>query len=130
MTGKMEDHGSRVEASEETLITFIKLQQYLSPKIQNECISFLRNYVKEKIVADQMCEVTRYVHIKCDKDEVKESFLGFFLIVGKTTAELIEDILKYLERERWTGHKPVSLSRICQRCNYGWDSWCCSVKDQ
>ena len=48
---------------------------------------------------DQMSEVIRYVHIECDTVEVRESFLGFFPVAGKTAAELTEDILRHLERD-------------------------------
>nr|XP_033788676.1 zinc finger MYM-type protein 1-like [Geotrypetes seraphini] len=97
-----------------------RLSSYLSPKIQNEFIHLLRNYVKEKIVADikkakyfgilfdstpdvsytdQMCEVIRYVYIEDDNVEIKESFLGFFPISGKSAAELTEQILKQLDSD-------------------------------
>ncbi|XP_077340582.1 zinc finger MYM-type protein 1-like [Lithobates pipiens] len=95
-----------------------RMTSYFSPKIQNEFICLLGNHVKKKIVADikkakyfglffdstpdvshidQMCEVIRYVHIEGDNVEVKESFLGFFPIAGKTAAELTENILQHLE---------------------------------
>ncbi|XP_077341212.1 zinc finger MYM-type protein 1-like [Lithobates pipiens] len=95
-----------------------RMTSYFSPKIQNEFICLLGNQVKKKIVADikkakyfgilfdstpdvshidQMCEVIRYVHIEGDNVEVKESFLGFFPIAGKTAAELTDNILQHLE---------------------------------
>ncbi|XP_044151348.1 uncharacterized protein LOC122939347 [Bufo gargarizans] len=97
-----------------------RMCSYFSPKILNELICLLGNHVKDKIVADikkekyfgilfdstpdvshtdQMCEVIRYVHIEGDKVEVKESFLSFFPIAGKTAAELTENILQHLEED-------------------------------
>ncbi|XP_042210127.1 uncharacterized protein LOC121857953 [Homarus americanus] len=97
-----------------------RVSSYLSPNIQNEFICLLGNNVKEKILADikkakyfgilfdstpdmshtdQMSEVIRYVHIEGDSVEVRESFLGFFPIAGKTANELTKDILSNLESD-------------------------------
>ncbi|XP_063794591.1 zinc finger MYM-type protein 1-like [Pseudophryne corroboree] len=93
---------------------------YLAPNTQNEFISVLANHVKEKLVmdiksakyfgimfdstpdishTDQMSEVIRYVTINNMKVEVKEVFLGFFPLKGKTAADLSSDILKTLEND-------------------------------
>ncbi|XP_042214954.1 uncharacterized protein LOC121861371 [Homarus americanus] len=97
-----------------------RVSSYLSPNIQNEFICLLGNNVKEKFLADikkakyfrilfdstpdishtdQMSEVIRYVHIEGDSVEVRESFLGFFPIAGKTANELTKDILSNLESD-------------------------------
>ena len=77
---------------------------YLSQSIQNGFISVLANHVKQKLIAeikdaryfglmfdstqgisriDKMSEGIRYISIKDRKVEVKEVFLGFFIIKGK-----------------------------------------------
>ncbi|XP_042230512.1 zinc finger MYM-type protein 1-like [Homarus americanus] len=97
-----------------------RVSSYLSPNIQNEFICLLGNNVKGKILADikkakyfgiifdstpdishtdQMSEVIRYVHIEGDSVEVRESFLGFFPIAGKTANELTKDILSNVESD-------------------------------
>ncbi|XP_042212511.1 52 kDa repressor of the inhibitor of the protein kinase-like [Homarus americanus] len=48
---------------------------------------------------DQMSEVIRYVHIEGDSVEVRESFLSFFPIAGKTANEPTKDILSILESD-------------------------------
>ncbi|XP_070379118.1 zinc finger MYM-type protein 1-like [Dermacentor albipictus] len=91
---------------------------YLSPQTQNEFIQLLGRHVKSEIVkkikegkyygilfdstpdvshVDQMCQVIRYVCINDGEVTVKESFLGFFPIEGKTAAEITKSILKHLE---------------------------------
>ncbi|GBP11581.1 Zinc finger MYM-type protein 1 [Eumeta japonica] len=51
-----------------------------------------------------MSYVIRYVHIEGDDVEVKESFLGFFHIAGKTAVELTENILTQLEGDNLDIH--------------------------
>ncbi|XP_042218327.1 zinc finger MYM-type protein 1-like [Homarus americanus] len=97
-----------------------RVSSYLSPNVQTEFICLLGNNVKEKILADikkdkyfgiifdstpdishtdQMSEVIRYVHIEGDSVEVRESFLGFFPIAGKTADELTKDIMSNVESD-------------------------------
>ncbi len=92
----------------------------LSPRIQNEFISLLGCQVKEEILADirnakyygilfdstpdvshnnQMSKVMRYVHTEGDTVQVRESFLGFISIAGKTADTLTKDILSNLEKD-------------------------------
>ncbi|XP_042203225.1 uncharacterized protein LOC121853277, partial [Homarus americanus] len=47
----------------------------------------------------QMSKVIRYVHIEGDSLEVRESFLCFFPIAGKTANELTKDILSNVESD-------------------------------
>lgn len=96
------------------------MASYVSAKIHNELMTLLGHPVQETIVADikaaqhfgmlfdstpdvshteQMSEVIRHVHIEGDKTEVRESFLGFISIAGKTAADLIEDILNRLRSD-------------------------------
>ncbi|CAN7949841.1 unnamed protein product [Ixodes pacificus] len=95
-----------------------RLTSYLSPQTQNEFIQLLGKHVKGEIATeikeakyfgilfdstpdvshvDQMCQVIRYVHIKDGEVTVKESFLGFFPIEGKTAAEITDRNLKQFE---------------------------------
>lgn len=91
---------------------------YLSPQTQNEFIEMLAGHVKGRILSDirsskyygimfdstpdashddQMSEIIRYVKIEDGKVEVKESFLGFFILKGKKAVDLSNDILHQLE---------------------------------
>uniref|UniRef100_A0A1B6DAI5 TTF-type domain-containing protein n=1 Tax=Clastoptera arizonana TaxID=38151 RepID=A0A1B6DAI5_9HEMI len=93
---------------------------YLSPQIQNEFILLLGMTVKDVIIKeireakyygilfdstpdisrkDQMSEVIRYVHIQDGKVQIKESFLGFFVLQGKKADEVTEEILTALESD-------------------------------
>ncbi|GBP74358.1 Zinc finger MYM-type protein 1 [Eumeta japonica] len=67
-----------------------RVDSYLSKDIQNEFISIFWG--------------KRYVHIEGDDVEVKESFLGFFPIAGKTAVELTENILTQLEGDNLDTH--------------------------
>ncbi|GBP68314.1 Zinc finger MYM-type protein 1 [Eumeta japonica] len=51
-----------------------------------------------------MSYVIRYVHIEGDDVEVKESFLGFIPIAGKTAVVLTENILTQLEGDNLDIH--------------------------
>jgi hypothetical protein len=96
------------------------MSSYMSPQTQNEFISLLANHVNKKLVSDikearyfgilfdstpdvshsdQMSTVIRYVHIISGTVEVRESFLGFFCLKGKTAVALTGDILGKLESE-------------------------------
>ncbi|XP_040286004.1 zinc finger MYM-type protein 1-like [Bufo bufo] len=113
----LKEHFVRIKQS---VISGTRVNSYLSSKIQNKFICLLGNHVKEKIVADirkakyfgilfdstpdmshidQMCEVIRYVHIEGNKVEVRESFLRFLPIAGKTAAALTGNILQHLESD-------------------------------
>nr|CAI5822824.1 unnamed protein product [Callosobruchus analis] len=48
---------------------------------------------------DQMSEIIRYVHVEEGAVEVRESFLGFFSMSGKTANDMGNDILKQLEKD-------------------------------
>ncbi len=48
---------------------------------------------------DQMSEVKRYVHTEGDTVQVRESFLGFIPIAGKTADAVTKDILSNLEKD-------------------------------
>lgn len=92
---------------------------YLSKDIQNEFIALLGGTVKQKLIddikkskyfgilfdstpdishQDQMSCIVRYVHIEGNTFEVKESFLGFFLMSGKTAEDMTRDILHQLDQ--------------------------------
>ncbi|CAN7946090.1 unnamed protein product [Ixodes hexagonus] len=93
---------------------------YLSPATQNEFIGVLARRVKEQLLleiksaqyygimfdstpdishCDQMAEAIRYVKIGNRKVEVKEVFLGFFPLKGKTASDLASAVLQCLERD-------------------------------
>lgn len=98
-----------------------RLPSYLSKGIQNEFICILGDHVLENIISDvkkakyygllldstpdnshidQMCKIVRYVHIEERVVEVRESFLGFFPMNGKTAADITEDTLKELKKDK------------------------------
>lgn len=118
----LKEHMLRIE---HTIGSKKRVDTYLSKDIQNEFINLLGIQVKNKILddikkakyfgvifdstpdvshVDQMSQVIRYVHIEGDKVEVKESFLAFFPISGKTANELTENILKHLESDNLDIH--------------------------
>ncbi|XP_076806254.1 zinc finger MYM-type protein 1-like [Clavelina lepadiformis] len=91
---------------------------YLSPTIQNELILLLSKKVKNIVLeevreakyfaimcdstpdishTDQMTLIVRYVTIKNSIALLKESFLNFFPLSGKTAAEISQCILDELE---------------------------------
>ena len=91
---------------------------YLSPTIQNELVLLLSKKVKNIILqevreakyfaimcdstldmshTDQMTLIVRYVTIKNSIAQVKEWFLNFFPLSGKTAAEISKSILDELE---------------------------------
>ncbi|CAN7983404.1 unnamed protein product, partial [Ixodes hexagonus] len=93
---------------------------YLSPATQNEFIGVLARRVMEQLLleiksaqyygimfdstpdishCDQMAEAIRYVKIGNRKVAVKEVFLGFFLLKGKTASDLASAVLQCLERD-------------------------------
>nr|CAI5852783.1 unnamed protein product [Callosobruchus analis] len=97
-----------------------RVPSYLSKGIQNEFLSILSHHVKQKIIddikkskyfgimfdsppdeshTDQMSEIIRYVHVEEGAVEVRESFLGFFSMSGKTANDMGNDILKQLEKD-------------------------------
>ncbi|XP_047027728.1 52 kDa repressor of the inhibitor of the protein kinase-like [Helicoverpa zea] len=97
-----------------------RVPSYLSKGIQNEFLSILSHHVKQKIIddikkskyfgimfdstpdeshTDQMSEIIRYVHVEEGAVEVRESFLGFFSMSGKTANDMANDILKQLEKD-------------------------------
>ncbi|KAM3962942.1 zinc finger MYM-type protein 1-like [Aphomia sociella] len=96
-----------------------RVPSYLSKGIQNEFIQCLGDHVRQKIIADikkakyygiifdstpdeskidQMSQIIRFVHIENDIVEVRESFLGFFLMSGKTAEDMSKDIQQQLEK--------------------------------
>nr|CAI5845018.1 unnamed protein product [Callosobruchus analis] len=97
-----------------------RVPPYLSKGIQNEFLSILSHHVKQKIIddikkskyfgimfdstpdeshTDQMSEIIRYVHVEEGAVEVRESFLGFFSMSGKTANDMGNNILKQLEKD-------------------------------
>ncbi|GBP78859.1 Zinc finger MYM-type protein 1 [Eumeta japonica] len=97
-----------------------RVPSYLSKGIQNEFLSILSHHVKQKTIddikkskyfdimfdstpdeshTDQMSEIIRYVYIEEGTVEVRESFLGFFSMSGKTASDMANDILKQLEKD-------------------------------
>ncbi|XP_076825141.1 uncharacterized protein LOC143470753 [Clavelina lepadiformis] len=91
---------------------------YLSPTIQNELILLLSKQVKNIVLeevreakyfaimcdstpdvshTDQMTLIVRYVTIKNSIAQLKELFLNFFPLSGKTAAEISQSILDELE---------------------------------
>lgn len=97
-----------------------RVPSYLSKGIQNEFIQCLGEHVRRTIIADikkakyygilfdstpdesktdQMSQIIRYVHIENDIVEVRESFLGFILMSGKTAEDMSKDIQEQLEKD-------------------------------
>lgn len=108
------EHLTRIQNSEKKSIT------YLSPEIQNEFIDVLGRCVRTSILGeikkakyfaimfdstpdtshvDQLSEVIRYVHISNGQVRVKEAFIDFMPLEGKTAAAIAEVILKKLEKD-------------------------------
>ena len=46
---------------------------------------------------DQMCEIIRYVHIDKTNVEIKEVFLGYFVLTGKTASQISSSILEQIK---------------------------------
>ena len=93
---------------------------YLSPDIQNEFVELLGPHVKSTVISevkvakyysiifdttpdqshvDQMSQVLRYVHISHGHVAVKELFVDFVRLEGKTAAALAEQILSKLKED-------------------------------
>lgn len=103
----LREHLTNVQLAEKKTTT------YLSPQIQNEFITLLGINVRKRIIADvcaakyfaimfdstpdvshtdQMSEIIRYVSIKEGKVDIKESFIDFFPLEGKT-AEAVTNVI-------------------------------------
>jgi len=107
----MNDHLSHMQVSKKRMST------YLSPTIQNQLIELLGKKVKNLILkkikeaayfsilldstpdvsrTDQMAFVVRYVKVEESDAQIKESFLNFFPLRGKTAEEITNSILNEL----------------------------------
>ena len=106
------EHLSATRLSKKVMTT------YLSPTIQNELIELLGKKVKHLILEevkdakyfsilldstpdvshiDQMAFVVRYVKVDGSEMQIKESFLNFFPLHGKTAYEITKSVLNELQ---------------------------------